>query len=78
MDKIIKEAPSVRIKGIKQSDSSREHLTISELKAAYKIPFPENEILKKAVVFSALTGLRWSDIEKMIWAEIVDESGYTN
>jgi integrase len=30
----------------------------------------EIEIMKKAFLFSALTGLRWSDINKLIWSEI--------
>jgi integrase len=35
-------------------------------------------LLKKAFIFSALTGLRWSDIEKLIWSEIQHskEMGY--
>ncbi|MBN7816867.1 tyrosine-type recombinase/integrase [Algoriphagus pacificus] len=72
-DKLLAEDPSFRIKGIKSSDSSREYLLLSELKAAFNTPFPENEHLKKAALFSALTGLRWSDIEKLIWAEIAED-----
>lgn len=30
----------------------------------------EIEILKKAFLFSCLTGLRWSDINKLVWEQI--------
>src|SRR5690606_20246785 len=30
-------------------------------------------VLKTAFIFSALSGLRWSDINKLIWSEIRDE-----
>jgi len=30
----------------------------------------EIPILKQAFLFSALTGLRWSDINKLVWAEV--------
>jgi len=35
-------------------------------------------MLKKAALFSALTGLRFSDIQKMVWGEVlhIDGSGY--
>lgn len=32
--------------------------------------------LKKAFLFSALTGLRWSDIEKLKWSEIQHSNDY--
>ena len=72
-DKLLKEDPSEYIKGIKKSDSHRGHLSLSELKRAGKTPFPENETLKKAALFSALTGLRWSDIAKLCWREVIDD-----
>ena len=72
-DKILKEDPSSRIKGIRSYDTSREYLTLSELKAAFRTPFPENQLLKNAALFSALTGLRWSDIEKLVWAEVAED-----
>jgi len=60
------------IKGFEQGESKREYLTLSELQAmataACKYP-----ILKNAFIFSCLTGLRWSDINKMIWSEVRDE-----
>ena len=30
-------------------------------------------VLKNAFIFSCLTGLRWSDIDKLTWSEVRDE-----
>ena len=50
---------------------------MDELKKVSKIDC-EIPILKQAFIFSALTGLRWSDIQKMVWKEIQfsEEQGY--
>ena len=55
----------------------REFLTLEELQAAANVPC-EMPILKSAFIFSALTGLRWSDIEKLVWSEVQhsEQSGY--
>lgn len=60
------------VKGFEQAESKREYLTYSELQALSntKCKYP---ILKNAFIFSCLTGLRWSDINKLIWAEVRDE-----
>jgi len=60
------------VKGFEQGETQREYLTFSELKslsnADCKYP-----ILKRAFIFSCLTGLRWSDVNKLIWSEVRDE-----
>lgn len=60
------------IKGFEQADSTREYLTYSELQALAmaECKYP---VLKNAFLFSCLTSLRWSDINKMTWAEVRDE-----
>jgi len=65
---------SARIAAIKTAETNREHLTLEELNSLAKTPcnFP---ILKRAALFSALTGLRFSDIQKMTWNEIEYEAG---
>ena len=47
----------------------REHLTVEELKAVSKAEcrYP---VLKNAFMFACLTGLRWSDVQKLTWSEI--------
>jgi integrase len=60
---------NAKIKPIKSKETRREHLTIEELNKLVKTPCG-NDILKRAALFSALTGLRFSDIQKMVWGEI--------
>ena len=60
------------VKGFEQSESQREYLTHNELQAlaSADCKYP---VLKNAFLLSCLTGLRWSDINKMIWSEVRDE-----
>ncbi|HEV7782209.1 MAG TPA: site-specific integrase [Chitinophagaceae bacterium] len=76
-DGIILNNPAVQIRGIKHGDPEREFLTLEELQSAAKVEC-ELPLLKNAFLFSALTGLRWSDIEKLVWSEVQhsDLSGY--
>ena len=76
-DKLIADNPSQRIKGIKQAETHREFLTMEELEALVKTDCEIPE-LKRAALFSTLTGLRWSDISKLIWSEVQhsDASGF--
>lgn len=74
-DGILKTNPSEGVDGFKQGEPQREFLTLEELQ---KIVHVECELpeLKKAFIFSALTGLRWSDIEKLKWSEIQHSNDY--
>lgn len=54
---------------IKPADSEREYLSYDELQAAAKAECDIKQI-KTAFIFSALTGLRWSDIQKLTWSEV--------
>lgn len=76
-DGILQTNPAAQVDGIKPDDPSREFLTLEELQAAANVEC-ELPILKSAFIFSALTGLRWSDIEKLVWSEVQqsDQSGY--
>lgn len=76
-DGIILNNPATLVKAVMPGDPNREFLTLEELQAAAKIEC-ELPILKDAFIFSALTGLRWSDIEKLVWSEIQhsEQSGY--
>ncbi|CAD0002414.1 MULTISPECIES: site-specific integrase [Flavobacterium] len=60
---------SSKIKGIPEQESRREYLTIGELNVLAATPC-EKDVLKRAALFSALTGLRHSDIQKLRWKEI--------
>ncbi len=60
---------SAKVKGIQEQESRREHLTVEELNtlAATECDRP---VMKRAALFSALTGLRHCDIKKLRWAEV--------
>jgi len=60
------------VKGFDQGESQREYLTHNELQAL-ATAHCKHQILKNAFLFSCLTGLRWSDINKMTWSEARDE-----
>jgi integrase len=60
---------SAKIKGIQEQDTRREFLTVEELNQLATTPC-EQDTMKRAALFSALTGLRHCDIQKMQWKEI--------
>lgn len=68
-ERLFAENPARRIKSIKQTETQREFLTLEELQRLAEIPF-QYEDLRRAALFAALTGMRYSDIEKLIWSEI--------
>ncbi|MBN1988732.1 MAG: site-specific integrase [Bacteroidales bacterium] len=68
-DGILQTDLNARIAPIKQAETKREYLTIEELNQLVKTPC-NNILLKRAALFSALTGLRFSDIQKLTWGEI--------
>jgi len=76
-DRIIIDNPAQRIKAPKQIDTHREFLTVDELQAAASAEC-KHPVLKLAFLFSALTGLRWSDINKLHWEEVqyANEQGW--
>ncbi|HIC8809581.1 site-specific integrase [Elizabethkingia anophelis] len=60
---------SSKVKGIPEQETLREYLTIEELNTLAETPC-EKDVLKRAALFSALTGLRHSDIQKLRWKEV--------
>ncbi|MFZ5977451.1 MAG: tyrosine-type recombinase/integrase [Hydrotalea flava] len=69
---------NAKIEPIKQAETRRNFLTIEELNSLVKTEC-NNPLLKCAALFSALTGLRFSDIQKLVWGEIYHsvENGYS-
>ncbi len=69
---------NAKIEPIKQAETRRNFLTIEELNNLVKTEC-NNPLLKRAALFSALTGLRFSDIKNLVWGEIHAsiENGYT-
>lgn len=76
-DGILQTELNAKISPIKAAETRREYLTIEELNKLVKTPC-NNDLLKRAALFSALTGLRFSDIQKMVWGEIeyIEGQGY--
>lgn len=67
-DKLLKEDPSKKIK-MKEPETERAFLMLDEINRLAQTECA-NPILKSACLFSALSGLRWSDIEKLTWSEV--------
>ena len=61
--------PSLNVERFKETESDREFLTVDEMRHLATIPAP-SEMLGRAFFFSCLTGLRWSDVEKLTWHEV--------
>lgn len=64
---------SAKVKNIQGRESRREYLTVEELNVLARTPF--DPLVKRAALFSALTGLRHSDIQKLKWSEIEEFNG---
>lgn len=68
---------NTKIEPIKQAETRRNFLTIEELNRLVKTEC-NNPLLKRAALFSALTGLRFSDIKNLVWGELeyIEGNGY--
>lgn len=75
-DGIITDNPLKRVRSIKHEESKREHLTIEEVQRLAETDC-DNDIVKRAFLFSCLTGLRRSDIEQLQWSDVHKEGDYT-
>ena len=58
-----------RVSSIKTVETRRAFLTEEELNKLIKTPC-RNKLIKQVALFSALTGLRFSDIKKLKWKEV--------
>ena len=68
-DGILQTDLNSKVSTIKTEETRREYLTLEELNSLVKTDC-NNPLLKRAALFSALTGLRFSDIQKMVWSEL--------
>jgi len=76
-DGYLKTDLNTKIEPIKQAETQRNFLTIEELNRLVKTEC-NNPLMKKAALFSALTGLRFSDIKNLVWGELeyIEGNGY--
>ena len=63
---------AAKVKNIYYEESQREYLTLEEFNQLAATPC-DSEIFKRASLFSALTGLRHSDIKQLKWRDIVKD-----
>jgi len=68
-DGIILTNPALKVATPRVIENKREFLTLDELKAVAKADC-RYDVLKRAFLFSCLTGLRWSDVQKLQWSEV--------
>jgi integrase len=68
-DRLINENPAKRVKGIKEAETHREFLTVEEVRKLINVPC-EIDVLKRAFLFSVMTGLRWSDVNGLKWRNL--------
>ncbi|MDR0939590.1 MAG: site-specific integrase [Mediterranea sp.] len=75
-DRIIPVNPLRGIEGFKAEEVERVYLTFDEVQrlAATDCRYP---VMKRAFLFSCLTGIRKSDIEKMVWSEVQSFGDFT-
>ncbi len=65
----IKSDISAKVERIKEAETERQFLTMEELNTLAKTEC-SLPLLKQAALFASLTGLRFSDIQKLTWAEV--------
>lgn len=75
-DGVISDNPLRGVDNFKAEESKRMYLTIEEIKAITAADCPAPGV-KRAFLFSCLTGLRRSDIMKMTWSEVHKQGEYT-
>lgn len=66
---------AAKVKGIPEQESRREYLTLDELNTLANTEC-DNPIIKRAALFSALTGMRHVDIQKLKWKEVVKDGDH--
>ncbi len=74
---LIEKDLSSLVDGIKDPEVQREYLSMEQLQTLVKTPC-SIPLLKNAALFSAITGLRFSDIAKLVWSEVRynEKAGY--
>jgi integrase len=62
------------VKPIKVNETHRERLELAELQKLISTPI-RPDVMKRAAIFSALTGLRFSDVKALKWSELRGRPG---
>lgn len=75
-DGIISRNPFVSIKRIPTVEHPRTFLSIDEVKCLSETEC-SHSVIKRAFLFSCLTGLRYSDISKLTWGDVQKQGTFT-
>lgn len=70
-EKIIYGNPAVETGNFKYQDNEREYLTLDEVRKLAQTEC-RYDVLKRAFLYSCLTGMRWSDIQNLLWQDVQD------
>ena len=75
-ERIIQTNPILGVERFKEAEGTRMYLTIEEVKtlAQTECEYPN---IKRAFLFSCLTGLRRSDVLRLKWGDVHKQDGYT-
>lgn len=78
-DKLLPTNPAANVERIKKRESVREFLTLDELRRLSETRIRMSDVLRRAALFSALTGMRFSDIQNLRWENLrrSDDSGFS-
>lgn len=75
-DGIIERSPAAKVKPPRLQEGRRMYLTIEELRRLINTDC-SNDTVRRAFLFSCLTGLRASDVFRLRWGDIHEQGGYT-
>lgn len=75
-DGIITRNPADDIKAFKVKEGTRMYLTIDEVQRLADTPCSV-DIAKRAFLFSCLTGLRRSDVQRLTWGDVQQQGNFT-
>lgn len=71
-DRVILVNPALKVSTPRVIEKERSYLTLEEVQKLFKTDC-RYDVLKRAFLFSCLTGLRWSDVNKLEWSELQKE-----
>lgn len=64
------------ISSVKKAETTRMYLTLDEMRVLADTEC-NNDVCKRAFLFSCLTGLRKSDVENLTWADVHEQGEFT-
>lgn len=74
-DKLIIDNPASEVKTVGGAAKKKDTLTVEEIQKLANTPTEGTEV-KRAFLFSCVTGLRWIDVYNLHWASINLQAGY--